>query len=64
MLLTCLTRRYFAHEIIGNLLGLEARKWRKPRRLDPQTNQARKAKLGNAFQPYNWTLQLDQETAK
>jgi hypothetical protein len=31
--------------------------------MDPSANQARKAKLGNAFQPFNWTLQLDQATA-
>lgn len=50
--------RYFAQEIIGNMLGLEPRKWRKPRRVDFNLNQARKAKLGNQFQPFNWTLQL------
>ncbi|KAI5454070.1 Pre-mRNA-splicing factor cwf19 [Naganishia albida] len=50
--------RYFAQEIIGNMMGLEPRKWRKPRRADPALNQARKAKLGNKFQPFNWTLQL------
>jgi hypothetical protein len=50
--------RYFAQEIIGNMLGLEPRLWRKPRRVDPKLNQARKARLGNKFQPFNWTLQL------
>lgn len=53
--------RYFAQEIIGNMLGLEPRKWRKPRRADPALNQARKAKLGNKFQPFNWTLQLQSQ---
>lgn len=55
------TYRYFAQEIIGNMLGLEPRKWRKPRRADPALNQARKAKLGNKFQPFNWTLQLQSQ---
>ncbi|KAJ9116583.1 hypothetical protein QFC20_000515 [Naganishia adeliensis] len=53
--------RYFAQEIIGNMLGLEPRKWRKPRRADSALNQARKAKLGNKFQPFNWTLQLQSQ---
>jgi hypothetical protein len=43
------------------MLGLEPRKWRKPRRADPALNQARKAKLGNKFQPFNWTLQLQSQ---
>lgn len=50
--------RYFAAEIIGNMLELEPRKWRKPKRLDYALNQQRAADLGNWFQPYNWTVQL------
>jgi hypothetical protein len=51
-------QRYFAGEIIGNLLDLEPRKWRKPKKLDTALNQQRAAELGNWFQPYNWTVQL------
>lgn len=52
--------RYFAAEIIGNLLDLEPVKWRKPKKMDFALNQERAAKLGNWFQPYNWTTQLQQ----
>jgi hypothetical protein len=52
--------RYFAAEIIGNLLDLEPIKWRKPKKLDYGLNQQRAAKLGQWFQPYNWTTQLQQ----
>lgn len=58
--LELIKRRYFAGEIIGNLLDLEPRKWRKPKRLDYALNQQRAAELGNRFQPYNWTVQLPQ----
>jgi hypothetical protein len=50
--------RYFAAEIIGNLLDLEPIKWRKPKKLDYGLNPQRAAKLGQWFQPYNWTTQL------
>lgn len=53
-----LMARYFAAEIIGNLLDLEPIKWRKPKKLDYGLNQQRAAKLGQWFQPYNWTTQL------
>jgi len=52
--------RYFAVEIIGNILGLEPRKWRKPRRMDTALNKERARALGEKFQPYNWTVQLQQ----
>ena len=55
-----LMERYFAAEIIGNLLDLEPVKWRKPKKMDLALNQERAAKLGNWFQPYNWTTQLQQ----
>lgn len=45
--------RYFAGEIIGSLLDLEPRKWRHPKRVQQDPS-----KLGNAFHPYDWTLQL------
>ncbi|WVQ83928.1 hypothetical protein IAT38_006072 [Cryptococcus sp. DSM 104549] len=48
--------RYFAHEVIGNVLGLEPRKWRKPRRMDVALNKERARKLGTQFQPFNWTV--------
>ncbi|ORX35345.1 CwfJ C-terminus 1-domain-containing protein-like protein [Kockovaella imperatae] len=54
--------KYFAAEIVGNLLGLEPRKWRKPRRMDIALNKERARALGTKFQPYNWTTQLAQQS--
>ncbi|WVQ86961.1 hypothetical protein IAS59_000680 [Cryptococcus gattii] len=48
--------RYFAQEVIGNILGLEPRKWRRPRKMDVALNKERARKLGTLFQPYNWTV--------
>ncbi|WWC86011.1 uncharacterized protein L201_000882 [Kwoniella dendrophila CBS 6074] len=48
--------RYFAAEVIGNVLGLEPRKWRKPRKMDYNKNKERARKLGEQFQPFNWTV--------
>ncbi|EIW68951.1 hypothetical protein TREMEDRAFT_68880 [Tremella mesenterica DSM 1558] len=53
---------YFASEIIGNLLELEPRKWRNPRKIDFVLNKQRAKELGTWFQPYNWTTQLEQTT--
>ncbi|WRT63888.1 uncharacterized protein IL334_000814 [Kwoniella shivajii] len=48
--------RYFAAEVIGNILGLEPRKWRKPRKMDHNMNKERARQLGQKFQPFNWTV--------
>lgn len=50
--------RYFAGEVVGNILGLEPRKWLRPRPIDRSRNQERAKALGTSFQPFNWTLQL------
>lgn len=50
--------RYFAAEIIGNLLGLAPRKWMRPKRMDYALNKERAKELGTKFQPYNWTVGL------
>lgn len=46
---------YFAAEIIGNLLDLEPRRWRKPRRMhgDEQVNAFRAI-----WKPFDWTVAL------
>jgi hypothetical protein len=54
------SKRYFAAEIIGNMLSVEPRRWRRPQKLDYALNKTRASKLGNMFQPYNWTLELQQ----
>ncbi|WVQ93714.1 hypothetical protein IAU59_000791 [Kwoniella sp. CBS 9459] len=48
--------RYFASEVIGNVLGLEPRKWRRPKKMDYALNQDRARRLGQQFQPFNWTV--------
>lgn len=53
---------YFAHEIIGNILELEPRKWRNPKKMDYAHNKDRARALGTKFQPYNWTVQLQQQS--
>ncbi|BGP03951.1 Complexed with Cdc5 protein Cwf19 [Rhodotorula toruloides ATCC 204091] len=50
--------RYFAQEIIGNLLSLEPRKWRKPRRLDRRDNPKRIADFRKMYDAYDWTKML------
>ncbi|BEJ10819.1 hypothetical protein CspHIS471_0102410 [Cutaneotrichosporon sp. HIS471] len=49
---------YFAAEIIGNVLNLEPRKWLRPRKMDLSQNKERARALGTKFQPYNWTVAL------
>ena len=47
--------RYFAAEIIGNVLEVAPRLWRKPRRVDFGLNQSRTAKFKSQFEKYDWT---------
>jgi hypothetical protein len=46
---------YFAAEIIGNVLEIEARKWRRPRRLDKREHKDRVAKFKKRYGKYDWT---------
>ncbi|GAA5997468.1 uncharacterized protein JCM10292_000868 [Rhodotorula paludigena] len=50
--------RYFAQEIIGNLLSLEPRKWRKPRRLDRRDQAQRVADFRKRYDRFDWTKML------
>ncbi|KAI0057848.1 hypothetical protein BV25DRAFT_1841423 [Artomyces pyxidatus] len=47
--------RYFAGEIIGNVLELEARRWRHPRRIDFRQNKERVAKFKKNYDKFDWT---------
>lgn len=47
--------RYFAAEIIGNLLEVEPRRWRRPRRIDFRQNKERVAKFRKKYDRYDWT---------
>ncbi|BGP52158.1 Pre-mRNA-splicing factor cwf19 [Rhodotorula kratochvilovae] len=50
--------KFFAQEIIGNLLSLESRKWRKPRRVDRRENAARVAAFRKKYDQFDWTKML------
>ncbi|KAJ7601069.1 CwfJ C-terminus 1-domain-containing protein-like protein [Mycena floridula] len=47
--------RYFAAEIIGNVLEIEARKWRRPKRIDFRMNKERVAKFKKSYSKFDWT---------
>ncbi|BGP20718.1 Pre-mRNA-splicing factor cwf19 [Rhodosporidiobolus nylandii] len=49
---------YFAQEIIGNLLHLPPKSWRKPRRLDRRDNAARVEAFRKKYDKYDWTKAL------
>jgi hypothetical protein len=51
--------RYFAGEIIGNILELEPRRWRRPRRLDFGRNKERIAKFKGGFDRFDWTGSIE-----
>ncbi|KAL8293038.1 hypothetical protein RQP46_000732 [Phenoliferia psychrophenolica] len=54
--------RWFATEIIGSMLELEPRQWRKPRRIDYRQNHARVADFRKGYDKYDWTKQLRGES--
>ncbi|KAH9942920.1 CwfJ C-terminus 1-domain-containing protein-like protein [Amylocystis lapponica] len=47
--------RYFAAEIVGNLLDMEPRRWRHPRRVDFRQNKERVAKFRQKYDKFDWT---------
>lgn len=47
--------RYFAAEIIGNVLELEPRKWRRPKKADLRLNKSRVDKFNQKYAKYDWT---------
>ena len=53
--------RYFAAEIIGNVLELEARRWRHPRRIDFRQNQRRVSEFKKRFDALDWTKALGKQ---
>ncbi len=46
---------YFAPEIIGNLLDVEPRKWRRPKRIDFRRNSERVAEFQIKYAKFDWT---------
>lgn len=47
--------RYFAAEIIGNVLELDQHKWRRPRRMDFRLNKERVNEFKKSYTKYDWT---------
>jgi hypothetical protein len=46
---------YFAAEIIGNVLDLEPRRWRRPRKMELRNNKERVADFLKKYSAYDWT---------
>jgi len=53
--------RWFAAEIIGNVLDMEPRKWGRPRRIDLRLNKERVEKFRKSFTKYDWTGLIGQQ---
>ncbi|KAF7365385.1 Complexed with Cdc5 protein cwf19 [Mycena venus] len=53
--------RYFAGEIIGNVLELEPRKWRRPKRIDFRSNKERVLAFKKKYDKFDWTGMIGQE---
>ncbi|KAI6121010.1 CwfJ C-terminus 2-domain-containing protein-like protein [Pisolithus croceorrhizus] len=47
--------RYFAGEIIGNVMDVEPRRWRRPRRMDFRFNMDRRAQFRKKYDKFDWT---------
>ncbi|KAF8208746.1 CwfJ C-terminus 1-domain-containing protein-like protein [Mycena galopus ATCC 62051] len=53
--------KYFAGEIIGNVLELEPRKWRRPKRIDFRSNKERVVDFKKKYDKFDWTGMIGQE---
>lgn len=51
----CYPDSYFAGEIVGNVLEVEPRKWRRPRRIDFRGNKERVAQMKQKYDKFDWT---------
>ncbi|KAL4080953.1 CwfJ C-terminus 1-domain-containing protein-like protein [Scleroderma citrinum] len=47
--------RYFAGEIIGNVMDVEPRRWRRPRKVDFRHSRDRIAQFRKKYDKYDWT---------
>lgn len=47
--------RYFAAEILGNMLDIEPRRWRRPKRVDLRHNKERATKFRQKYDKFDWT---------
>ena len=46
---------YFAAEIIGNMLDVEPRRWRRPKRMDFRFNKERVTEFKKMYDGFDWT---------
>jgi len=53
--LRVLNHRYFAGEIIGNVLDLDPRRWMRPRKVDYRHNKDRIQRLKKMYDKFDWT---------
>ncbi|KAK7056976.1 Pre-mRNA-splicing factor cwf19 [Paramarasmius palmivorus] len=53
--------KWFAAEIIGNLLDIEPRRWRRPRRIDFRTNKERVTEFRKKYDKFDWTGMIGRE---
>ncbi|KAI0689707.1 CwfJ C-terminus 1-domain-containing protein-like protein [Cytidiella melzeri] len=51
--------RYFAAEIIGNVMEVEPRRWRHPRKIELRYSKDRVAKFKKQYDQYDWTSMLE-----
>jgi hypothetical protein len=49
---------WFAGEILGNMLEVEPRKWRRPKKVDYGLNRVRVQRFRAAYDKFDWTGQL------
>ncbi|KAG6819995.1 hypothetical protein H0H93_006698 [Arthromyces matolae] len=52
---------YFAGEIIGGVLELEPRRWRRPKRIDFRANKERVAQFKKKYMKFDWTDMLGRQ---
>lgn len=48
-------RRWFAAEIIGNVVDAEPRRWRRPRKIEFRQNNDRVKRLKQRYDKFDWT---------
>ncbi|KAI0754926.1 CwfJ C-terminus 1-domain-containing protein-like protein [Daedaleopsis nitida] len=51
--------RWFAAEIIGNLLDVEPRRWRRPRRIEFVQNKERVKRFKKKYEKFDWTGMIE-----
>ena len=51
--------RWFAAEIIGNVLDIEPRRWRRPRKIEFRQNKDRVKKFKQKYDKFDWTGMIE-----